>query len=172
MNNFLNSELRLVKAREAGERVVPSQPLFFQYWKNQVDLFTEPTIFLAEKYVGVGGTPSAHTWEGAGYDLSTWFQWCQLKEIDWRDATESTRSQFGDDYFMAGSDEKTINRKLTVVRRFYDFARSEGWYHRDMGSSIEQRKVDNRPIDDDPLAHMRSTGGGVKVKDKLLKKVG
>jgi len=67
MNNFLNSELRLVKAREQGERVVPDQPLLFQYWKDQVDIFSEPTIFLSEKYVGVGGTPSKHTWEAAGY---------------------------------------------------------------------------------------------------------
>lgn len=172
MNNFLNSELRLVKALEGGEKVVPDQPLLFQYWKDQVDPFIEPTIFLAEKYVGDNGTPSKHTWEGAGYDLLTWFQWCQLKTIDWRDATESDRKQFSDDYLQAQSDEKTINRKLTAVRRFYDFARSEGWYRRDIGSSIEQRQVDNRPIDDDALAHTRSTGGCIKEKDSLLHKVG
>lgn len=172
MNNFLNSELRLVKALEAGEKVVPNQPLLFQYWKDQVDPFIEPTIFLYEKFVRRGGTRSSHTWEGAGYDLLTWFQWCQLKTIDWRDATESDRKQFSDDYLQAESDEKTINRKLTAVRRFYDFARSEGWYHRDMGSLLEQGQVDNRPIDDDALAHTRSTGGRVKIKDTLLLKVG
>lgn len=172
MNNFLTSELRLVKAREAGARVVPNQPLLFQYWKDQVDPFSEPTIFLAEKYVGVGGTPSKHTWEAAGYDLLSWFQWCQAKKIDWHDATESDRQQFSDDYAAAASDAKTINRKLTIVRRFYDFARSEGWYHRDMGASLEERQVDNRPIDDDALAHTRPTGGRVKERDSLLKKVG
>jgi site-specific recombinase XerD len=172
MNNFLTAELRLVKACEPGERVVPNQPLLFQYWKDQVDPFAEPTIFLAEKFVNVGGTPSKHTWEAAGYDLLSWFQWCQLKEIDWHAATESDRNQFGDDHLQAASDEKTINRKLTAVRRFYDFARAEGWYQRDMGASIEQRQVGNRPIDDDALAHTRSTGGGVKEKDSLLKKVG
>jgi hypothetical protein len=106
---------------------VPNQPLLFQYWKDQVDPFSEPTIFLAEKYVGVGGTPSKHTWEAAGYDLLSWFQWCQAKKIDWHDATESDRQQFSDDYAAAASDAKTINRKLTIVRRFYDFARSEGY---------------------------------------------
>lgn len=172
MNNFLNSELRLVKAPQRGEMVIHHQPLIFQYWRDEVDTFSEPTIFLAEKYVGVGGTPSKHTWEAAGYDLLSWFQWCQLKRIDWRDATEADRSQFGDDYFQAASDAKTINRKLTVVRRFYDFACAEGWYHRDMGSSTEERKVENRPIDDDALAHNRSTGGYTKQKDTLLLKVG
>lgn len=172
MNNFLTAELRLVKARERAELVVPDQPLFFQYFKDEVDLFTEPTIFLYEKFVSVGGTPSTHTWEGAGYDLLSWFQWCQLKNIEWHAATESDRKQFGDDYLQAASDEKTINRKLTAVRRFYVFARAEGWYHRDMGSSTEQRKSDSRPIDDDALAHTRPTGARVKERDTLLNKVG
>lgn len=172
MNNFLSSDLRLVKARELIGLVAPEQPLFFQYFKDQVDLFEEPTIFLDQKFVNVGGTPSKHTWEAAGYDLLSWFQWCQLNKIDWRDATEADRHQFADDYFQAASDAKTINRKLTAVRKFYDFARSEGWYHRDMGASLEQRQVANRPIDQDALAHTRSTGGYIKEKDSLLKKVG
>ncbi|MBT3068848.1 site-specific integrase [Rhodoferax sp. U11-2br] len=172
MNNFLTAELRLVKARDRAELVVPDQPLIFQYFKDQVDLFTEPTIFLYEKFVSVGGTPSKHTWEGAGYDLVTWFQWCQLNKIDWRSATETDRHQFSDDYFQADSDEKTINRKLTVIRRFYEFARTEGWYHRDIGTSMEEKQVANRPIDEDALAHTRSTGGYRKEKDTLLLKVG
>ena len=151
---------------------MPQQPLIFQYFKDQVDLFSEPTIFLHQKFVSVGGTPSPHTWAAAGYDLLSWFQWCQLKEIDWHAATESDRHQFADDYSEAASDDKTINRKLTAVRRFYDFARAEGWYHRDIGASIEERLVDNRRIDDDALAHTRPTGGRVKEKDPLLKKVG
>lgn len=172
MNNFLTSELRLVKARDPIGEVVPHHPLIFQYWRDQIDLFAEPTIFLHEKYVSVGGTPSKHTWEAAGYDLLSWFQWCQFKKIDWREATETDRSQFGDDYLQAESDEKTINRKLTVVRRFYDFASSECWYRRDIGSSTQQRQVGNRPIDNDALVHTRPTRGGVKEKDLLLKKVG
>ncbi|ARV20578.1 Tyrosine recombinase XerC [Curvibacter sp. AEP1-3] len=172
MNNFLSSELRLVKSREPMGLVVQDQPSIFQYWRDDVAPFEEPIIFLAEKYVGLGGTPSKHTWEAAGYDLLSWFQWCQLKQADWRSATESDRKEFGDDYLVADRDEKTINRKLTIVRRFYEFARAEGWYHRDMGSSTEQREVENRPIDDDPLAHTRPTGRRVKEKDLLLKKVG
>ena len=172
MNNFLMSELRLVKARDPIGEVVPHQPLIFQYWRDEVDLFSEPTIFLFEKFVRVGGTPSKHTWEAVAYDLLSWFQWCQLKEIDWRDATEEDRKQFSDDYSGAASDEKTINRKLTAVRKFYDFATKEGWYRRDMGTSIEERQVGNRSIDGDALAHTRSTGGRAKEKDSLLKKVG
>ncbi len=172
MNNFFNSELRLVKSRESMGLVVQHQPLIFQYWQDAVAPFEEPIIFLAEKFVGSGGTPSKHTWEAAGYDLLSWLQWCQLKKTDWRTATESDRKEFGDDYLVADSDEKTINRKLTVVRRFYEFARAEGWYHRDMGSSAAQREVENRPIDDDPFAHTRHTWGRLKVKDSLLKKVG
>jgi integrase len=172
MNNFFNSELRLIKSVEPMGLVVQHQPLIYQYWRDGVAPFEEPIIFLAEKFVDSGGTPSKHTWAAAGYDLLSWFQWCQLKRIDWRTATESDRKEFGDDYLVADRDEKTINRKLTIVRRFYEFARAEGWYHRDMGFSTEQQEVNNRPIDDDPLAHTRPTGRRVKEKDFLLKKVG
>ncbi len=172
MNNFLTTELRLVKACEGEESVVPDQPLIFQFWKDEADLFQEPTIFLSEKVVKVGSTPSKHTWEGAGYDLLSWFQWCQLSKIDWREATESDRSQFSDDYSQSASDPRTVNRKLTMVRRFYDFARTEGWYHRDIGDSLEDRHVGNRPIDHDALAHTRSAGGYTKQRDTLLLKEG
>lgn len=170
MNNFLSCDLRFVKARERLGMVMPGQPLLFQYWRDQVAVFEEPTVFLNEKFVVVGGTPSKHTWEAAGYDLLTWFQWCQLKGIDWRDATEADRQQFADDYAVA-SEANTVNRKLTITRRFYDLCRDEGWYHRDIGSSLERRPVGNRPIDEDALAHTRSNGTA-KEKDPLLRKVG
>jgi len=171
MNNFLSSDLRLVKARERLGQVVPDQPVLFHYWRDQVALFEEPTIFLAEKFVAVGRSPSEHTWSAAGYDLLTWLQLCQLKGTDWRDATDTDRQQYRDDYAAADSDDKSINRKLRVVRRFYDFCREEGWYHRDIGSAMEQRQVGNRPIDEDALAHTRAPAAA-KETDPLLQKVG
>ena len=171
MNNFFSADLRLVKARERLGEVVSKQPVLFQYWRDQVAVFEEPTVFLSEKFVAVGGSPSEHTWAAAGYDLLTWLQWCQLKGIDWRSATDADRQQFADDYAAAASDDKTINRKLTTVRRYYDFCRSEGWYHRDIGSAMEQRRVGNRPIDEDALAHTRAPAA-VAEKDPLLRKVG
>jgi site-specific recombinase XerD len=171
MNTFCNADLRLVKARSRAELVAPYQPLIFLYWTDQVDLFQEATIFLDEKIVKVGGSPSTHSWEAGGYDLLGWFQWCQLKTLDWRDATEADRQQFADDY-AAVSEPSTVNRKLGTVRRFYDFARAEGWYRRDIGSSLVVRQVDNRPIDDDALAHTRSASGRKeKEQDTMLLKM-
>lgn len=165
MNTFLTAQLCLVKALERAEMVKPGQPFFFSYWRDQVDVFSEPTIFLNEKVVK--RSPSSHTWAGYGYDLLSWFQWCQLKVIDWRDATEADRQQFADDYEDA-SEELTVNRKLTTVRRFYEFARAEGWYHRDIGASLEQVQISSRPIDDDALAHTHAAAGRVKEEDTLL----
>lgn len=169
MNTFLTADLRLVKALEGSEQSKPGQPFLFCYWRNQVEVLMEPTIFLGERVVKL--YPSSHTWEAFGYDLLGWLQWCQLKGIDWRDGTEADRQQFGDDY-AASSEERTVNRKLTIVRRFYDFCRTEGWYQRDVGASIQYRQIANRPIDDDAMAHARSTAGRVKEQDALLRKVG
>lgn len=171
MNNFLNCELRLKKAYGPTGEVALGQPLIFQYWRDQVDVLEEPTIFLDEKVVNVGASSSKNTWEAAAYDLLTWFQWCQLMQIDWRNASEADRQEFGDNYFAAASEVPTINRKLTYVKRFYEFCRDEGWYHRDIGSLLEVSRVGTLPIDLDALAHTRSTGA-VKGKDPLLRKVG
>lgn len=171
MNNFLSCELRLVKACEPIGEVELGQPLLFQYWRDQLAVFEEPTIFLHERLVKVGATSSKNTWEAAAYDLLAWFQWCQLTQIDWRNATEADRQEFADNYSAAASDAKTINRKLTYAKRFYEFCRDEGWYHRDIGGAREERRVGNLPIDSDALAHTRSTRA-VKEKDPLLRKVG
>ncbi len=172
MHTFLTAELRLVKAHTRIDSLVPKQPLVFQNWRDRIDVFQEPTIFLHEKFVKVGGKPSEHTWEAGGYDLLSWLQWCQQNKIDWREATEADRQQFADDYEEASRDPKTINRKLSTVNLFYGFCRAEHWYHRDIGTSIEQRKSANCLIDDDPLAHIRTPSGHVKDKDPLLRKVG
>lgn len=171
MNSFLSADLRLAKPRERLGEVVPDQPVLFQYWRDQVAVFEEPTIFLGEMVVAVGRAPSKHTWEAAGYDLLTWLQWCQITGIHWRDATDADRKQFADDYTAANSDAKTVNRKLTMVRRFYDFCRNEGWYRRDIGCAMEQILVGDRPIDEDALAHIRSTATA-NERDPLLLKVG
>jgi site-specific recombinase XerC len=170
MNTFLTAELRLVRAVEGLELVKKDQPFIDCWWKDQVDVFEEPTIYLAEKCVG--RSPSKHSWEAVGYDLLSWFQWCQLKKIDWRDATEQDRKQFRDDYEAASSEATTINRKLSTVRRFYDFCRAEGWYHRDIGSALEAWHVPSRAIDDDALAHTRAVAGRVVERDPLLLKAG
>lgn len=169
MNTFLNADLRLVKAVKGAEQATPGQPFVFSYWRDAVDVLREPTIFLSERVVKL--SPSPHTWEASGYDLLGWLQWCQLKGIHWPDATEAERQQFSDDY-AASSEDGTVNRKLTVVRRFYDFCRAEGWYHRDIGASVGHRQIANRPIDDDAMAHARSPAGRIKQQDALLRTVG
>jgi integrase len=123
---------------------------------------------LAEKVVK--RSRSLHTWESYAYDLLSWFQWCQLKELDWRDAAESDREQFADEY-AAASEDGTVNRKLTIARRFYEFALSEGWYKRDIGSSITEKEATSSPIDGDPLAHTRSSTRRKTEVDELLRPV-
>jgi len=170
MNNFLTAELRLVKAGERSELVRQGQPFLFCWWTDHVEVFQEPTVYLAAKCVD--RMPSKHSWEAAGYDLLSWFQWCQLRKIDWRDATDQDRMQFRDDYEAASSEATTINRKLSTVRRFYDFCRAERWYHRDIGSALERWRAPNRAIDNDALAHIRAVEGRVVERDVLLLKVG
>ena len=158
MNNFLNSELRLTSAERPGEVIANEQPLFFQHWKDDCDLFIEPTVFIHECFVK---TRRPKTWEAAGYDLLTWFQWCQARCIDWRNATELDREQFANDYTQAVNsygnlyNEAGINRKLTIVAKFYKFSSSEGWYVRDISASNQSQSPNNGALEDDSFSYTR-----------------
>jgi site-specific recombinase XerD len=178
MNKFLNSEIRISIANCAVEMIKQGQPSFFLYNPAWIEPFEEATWFLHQLFVSRGRSSSFHTWQAAAWDLKIWLDYCQSLQIDWRDASEATRERFRDDQTGAISSrgveygEATINRRLSVVRHFYQFAESEGWYFGDIGNSVRLAKAQHRPIDGDALAHTRSTVLHTYEQDTMLLKVG
>ena len=179
MNSFLDGELFLVFAPLAQDGVHQGEPAFFLRGSDWIELFEEPSWFLHKKFVSNGSSPSRHTWAAGAYDLKTWFNYLNAIKVDWRDATESHRAAFSDDYSQAVSPrtgrefgDATINRILSTTREFYSLAKDQGWYVGDIGSYLVYKETHDVPIDNDALAHTRVQGRILKQKDPLLKKVG
>lgn len=179
MNNFSDSEVAVFFSPEKRADVKEGQPIFFLWRFDAVTLFEEPTWFLRKHYVARGGTDSRHTWAAAAHDMKCWFQYIRARGSHWRDASERDREAFADDYSQSISPrtghefgDGTINRRLSIVRAFYSFARQQGWYSGDIGESVEMVHISNTPIDADALAHTRSAAGRVVKKDPLLRKIG
>lgn len=178
MNTFENAEIRLSFSEDGQFPLKPGQPAFWFYWRNDIALFEEPTWFLSQEIVSASASQSKNTWNAAAYDLKVWFQYLQATHTDWRAATEKTREEFADDLSSAISPTTgqkygalTVNRRLTTVRRFYTFARKEGWYNDDIGESVGEVCRENRAFDQDALAHIRPSSGLLVERDQLLRKV-
>lgn len=179
MNTFLDAEICLSFSGEGAPPIKEGQPVFWLRWRADIALFEEPTWFLRQEIVSKSSAPSKNTWSAAAHDLKVWFQYLQAKKINWIDANEETRRDFADDFASAISprtgqqyEPATINRRLVMVRRFYGFAETQGWYWNDIGRSVREVLVGNRPIDDDALAYTRPVAGHVVERDFLLRKVG
>lgn len=179
MNNFLNSEISLSFSDGSKEFLKAGQPSFYLWHKNGVTLFEEPTWFLHKSFVAKTSSPSINTWSASAHDLKTWFQYLIEIGVNWDEATEQERESYCNDYLNSISprtgkefSEDTINRRLTVIKKFYDFARSKGYYIGDIGENTVEWMVPNLPLDKDSLAHTKTTKSRWIQRDPMLLKQG
>lgn len=140
------------------------QPSFFLENERECAVFEEPTLFIHERYVRAGSSPSPNTWAAAAQALRTWFQYLQAIEKDWRDATAEDRCDYRDAYLEAISPRtgeqyspNTIASRMKVTAEFYRYAALKGWYEGDLVSEESLVGRSNRPIEVDALANIRSS---------------
>ena len=177
MNDFLRSEVVLTGFRTSSAGLTVDQPGFFLYSPAKATLFEEPTQFLHEHFVSNAGAPSTHTWIAAAQALKTWFQWLQATNKEWTEANRQDRLDYRDGYLAGISprtgrhyEPATIAARMRVIRQFYEFATQKLWYAGDLAwGSLEEVPVENRPIDQDALAHIR-VGDRANWKDRDLPK--
>jgi integrase len=173
---FLRAEIVLFINNTTELELKLGSPALFLETKDTLGLFEEPTRFLSKRYVQSGSTSSPHTWAKAAYGLKSWFQFLQAIDRDWPNASEQDRIDFRDVY-LGSISQKTgraygtagVHDAMVVVRSFYQHCAGRGTYHGDIGASLVpvQCKV---PIDQDALAHSRSTGY-TKSRDLALPKL-
>lgn len=177
MNNFLDGEIVLFINEGESQDLKVGQPSFFIETESEATVFQEATHFLNEAFVVSGSAPSRHTWAAAAQSLKTWFQYLQVIEKDWRDASRQDRLNYRDAYLTAVSprtgenySRSTIANRLSVIRSFYVHARMMAWYQGDIGWIGEiVEETDGRPIDQDALVHTRSASR-IRQRDRDLPK--
>jgi site-specific recombinase XerD len=177
MNGFFEAELVLFRNKTDVMGLAKDQPSFFLVTPQRATLFEEPTIFLEEKFVQNGGTPSPNTWAAAADALKSWFQFLQASKKEWHQASRQDRKDYRDAYLMAISPRtgqpfkpSTVAARMRVIRTFYLYATRRSWYLGDIGSSSDDAEVEVRvPIDRDPMAHIHSGRRTRRIDEDLPK---
>jgi len=139
---FAGADLSLFFVEENDEALKRGQPIFFI---DGPTIFPEPTLFINENYVALGGAPSKDALNKRGYQLKSWFEFCQSIGVYWANANAETRRLFRDAYTEAISpktgrpyDLKGVKDAMVVIQKFYQYCRERGWYFGDIGTQSEQ----------------------------------
>jgi integrase len=177
MNSFLNSRVIVHKNKSDVEGLRPGQPSIYLSSSERVRLFEEPTLFIFEKYIRNGSSPSINTWAVVADSLKSWFEWMQAVGTNWQDASRQDRLDYRDAYLTSVSpltgntyDPKTVSMRMQIVRRFYEFAAIQGWYQGDLASGDADETYGERvPVDQVALAHI-SRRSREKFRDRDLPK--
>lgn len=180
MNNLFDDEIILFTNKKSDVSALKQGHLsFFILSPEKATLFVEPTLFLYEEYIRNGKTPSPNTWASAAGALKSWFEFLQVIERPWQEASRCDRIDYCDAYLSAVSPRTgevyssgTVRGRMIVIREFYEFVFRKGWYHGDIANITKYEEVagSNLSIDDDALIHTRR-GAAFKRTDKDLPKV-
>jgi|TARA_B110000902_G_scaffold267089_1_gene358129 site-specific recombinase XerD len=136
---------------------------------DDMTTFREGFKFLSYRLLKRGRVLSKNSWVTYGRDLYDFFPFLDANDLDWRDVGErfdtSVLSTYRDvcltEYKLAPS---TVNRRLGLAIKFYQYAARQGWVSR-LPYDIEEIRVQH---DRSFLAHTDRTGGVRATADVLL----
>lgn len=99
----------------------------------------------------VRGTAKSHlTWEQYGRALYDFFAFCEANGHDWKDTSLTSRHSLIEIYrnwcmSECASESSTVNDRLRIIYRFYEFAREEGWISNLPWKGKKKFLKDNKP---------------------------
>lgn len=153
---------------KVGNRSYEGFPILLH---DSMQTFREGLDFLIYYCIKRGRVASENSWVTYGRDLYDFFAFVEANNLDWRAVTNRTDSHilsiYRDsalkDFQLA---ESTVNRRLRLLVKFYQYAMQHGWVT-DLPYAIEEIRV-NQPKGF--LAHTDRSGGVRASPDVLLKK--
>lgn len=136
---------------------------------DDMTTFREGFKFLRYRLIKRGRVLSTNSWVTYGRDLYDYFATLDANKLNWRDVGEqfdtSVLSTYRDicltEYKLAPS---TINRRLSLAIKFYQYAARQGWVS-GLPYGIEEITI---PHNRSFLAHTDKTGGVRATADVLL----
>lgn len=123
-------------------------------------------------------TRSPHTWAQAARAVTSWLDFCEACEVDWRFATKADLVAYRDAYLSATSpltqqqySPNTVRVRMVYIIEFIEYAVNQGWSDGDETSKSNlQDSARNRvslSLDTDALAHIRKGAGSVPRNNQL-----
>lgn len=151
-----------------GSRSYEGFPILFH---DNMEIFEEGLDFLIYHCIKRGRVASENSWVTYGRDFYDFFAFVDANNLDWRAVTNRTDSHILSIYRDAslkdfGLSESTVNRRLRLLIKFYQFAKKHEWVS-DLPYNIEEIRV-NQPKGF--LAHTDKSGGVRASADVLLRK--
>jgi len=136
------------------------------------DVFVEGMEFLVYHCLKRGSVQSRGSWETFGRDLCDYFEFIEANQFDWRELENRSHETLLAIYRDISFDRfnlsaSTVNRRLNLVIKFYQFALKQGWVST-LPYDIETVKVRRSK---GFLAHTDTSGGYVAKPDVLLKTI-
>lgn len=127
----------------------------------ETEQVVEPILaFLGYRFLFQQGTWRPNTVEAVCYDLLDWWNYLEFKGIKWNLAEGEDLVDFRNALIITTSPKShrrlsnaTINRRLTYISQFYDWARNRYGYD---GSIQLELRHEKHAIDRNPLAHLGS----------------
>lgn len=159
----------ILSTSEFGVRGHPYQgfPILL---KGNHDVFVEGMEFLVYHCLMRGSVQSRRSWETFGRDLCDYFEFIEANGFDWRELDHRNHETLLALYRDVSFDRfnlsaSTVNRRLHLVIKFYQFALKQGWVST-LPYDLETVRVRQSK---GFLAHT-DTSGGYAVKPNVLLK--
>ncbi len=138
--------------------------------KSNHDVFVEGMEFLVHHCLKRGSVQSRRSWETFGRDLCDYFEFIEANGFDWRELDHRNHETLLALYRDVSFDRfnlsaSTVNRRLHLVIKFYQFALKQGWV-RTLPYDLETVRVRQTK---GFLAHTDTSGGYAVKPDVLLK---
>lgn len=153
---------------KVGNRSYAGFPILLH---NSMKTFNEGMSFLTYHCIKRGRVASKRSWVTYGRDLYDFFAFVEANNLNWRSIEDPLNSHILAVYRDAsienfGLSEATVNRRLRLAIKFYQYAKLQGWVA-NLPYAIEEIKV-NQPKGF--LAHADKSGGIKATADVLLKR--
>lgn len=138
--------------------------------KANHDVFVEGMEFLVHHCLKRGSVQSRRSWETFGRDLCDYFEFIEANGFDWRELDHRNHETLLALYRDVSFDRfnlsaSTVNRRLHLVIKFYQFALKQGWVNT-LPYDLETVRVRQTK---GLLAHTDTSGGYAVKPDVLLK---
>ena len=126
------------------------------------------------RHLGTERRLSPHTVSAYGRDLAQLSAWCTAQRVaDWKKLDHAHVRSFGARAHAGGLGARSIQRRFSAIRSFYEFLQREGLARHNPAIDVKAPKLPKRlprTVDVDQMSRLldRRTGGALEERDQAM----